>query len=885
MEKYTAIYIETVDEFLKYYKAGHDFFDFKNELKLQILDVLKKIDDDRSRLRYAMLSNDSDTYKISSMLVQKGYQPAISLLARCYFNDWGVEKNEEKYYQLLLKGVQLDDIFSKYHLAIAYLRGNYVKKDASKASKMLEELADKERFLAAAVTLVKYCIETDSKDYDYIKHYLLLANEIGGEDAKYALAYCYYNGIGVEQDYEKAFDLYLEIAQHDSTRALNQIGFMYTKGRGVPENDYQAFIYYKRAAELGNAVAQYNVGVSYYNGYGCEQNYRESLYWFKKAAEGGDANALSYIGDHYYYGKGVAVDFNEAAKWYLKAGKTDDPDILNALGDLYYNGQGGFEKDAYKAFSYYGQAADNTSEKAQLSYAKMLENGIGCTADIKEAYKYYRFAARQGNQEAKERVSYLEYNYDLGVQKVMLDGGKLERQLGDQYYLNKTVLSNYDSAFKYFTDAYEKGDYLAAFCLGRCYRYGRGVPFDPQKAIEFFEKDELSMGKYYIGEMYYHGIGVKQDLAKAVEYFKNSKNMPAAHDYLGYCYEHGLGVKKNMDQAFWYYEQAAREKVQPAIERLKENDYLEYKNKTRIRDLKGRLTKFYKTDYSDDDKFEILTELYELGDYSIATDLGMFYYAGRDSRRDDKKAFELFMSGYEHGYLDASIMLAKMYMLGRGVEQDYEVAVSYLKPVVEKGDAVAQYLMYLCYLNGYGVKQNNEKALFFLEASVNQNHGPAMRELAIHYYKGDIVKKDYDIALSYFLNKFVRYGGRQVEFYIGSIYEEKGEYDLAIDAYQHGTNSDDDLCAIALSDMYLEGRGVKRDTKHAYELLKEAVEWNSSYAMFVLAEELYSGENFHQNHTLAEMLYKQAADLGREDAKKALETLTFKKKLLDKKKL
>ena len=65
-------------------------------------------------------------------------------------------------------------------------------------------------------------------------------------DEKYDLAEKYYCGIDVEEDYEKAFELYSEIAEFNDD-AKERIAEMYFFGRGVRQN-------YKKAFETFNDI-------------------------------------------------------------------------------------------------------------------------------------------------------------------------------------------------------------------------------------------------------------------------------------------------------------------------------------------------------------------------------------------------------------------------------------------------------------------------------------------------------------------------------------------------------------------------------------------------------------------------------------------------------
>lgn len=62
-------------------------------------------------------------------------------------------------------------------------------------------------------------------------------------------------GIGVNQDYKKAFEWYSKAAQQENDEAQFTVGMMYYKGEGVPQNNELAEKWLRKAAENGNKDA------------------------------------------------------------------------------------------------------------------------------------------------------------------------------------------------------------------------------------------------------------------------------------------------------------------------------------------------------------------------------------------------------------------------------------------------------------------------------------------------------------------------------------------------------------------------------------------------------------------------------------------------------
>ena len=68
-------------------------------------------------------------------------------------------------------------------------------------------------------------------------------------DAQEKLAICYYNGEGVERDYEKAAYWFALAAKQGSITAQYYLGGCYQKGTGVEQSDEKAVQWLREAAE------------------------------------------------------------------------------------------------------------------------------------------------------------------------------------------------------------------------------------------------------------------------------------------------------------------------------------------------------------------------------------------------------------------------------------------------------------------------------------------------------------------------------------------------------------------------------------------------------------------------------------------------------------
>lgn len=93
-------------------------------------------------------------------------------------------------------------------------------------------------------------VEADEKkSFEYLK--LSAEKSDTPTDSKALLADCYYEGIGTEKDYEKAYELAMPLAEEDVGLPQKTIGLMYYKGEGVSQDKDKGLYWLKKAASNG----------------------------------------------------------------------------------------------------------------------------------------------------------------------------------------------------------------------------------------------------------------------------------------------------------------------------------------------------------------------------------------------------------------------------------------------------------------------------------------------------------------------------------------------------------------------------------------------------------------------------------------------------------
>jgi TPR repeat protein len=246
--------------------------------------------------------------------------------------------------------------------------------------------------------------------------------ERGDTKAQYDLGECYFNGVGVKQDYQEAVKWYFKAAEQNYAEAQYNLGGCYEDGIGVDTNLYEATKWYRSAAELGYAKAQFNLGNCYSLGDLVPKDITNAIKWYRKAADQGYAEAQYWLGESYSNGDGVPKDYAEAAKWLQKAAEQDYGLAQSELGIDFIGGRG-VPQDYAEAAKWLRKAAEQGEPNAYFTLGDLYVNGKGVSQDYIEAYKWYSLSA------ADENDSNVKMLKNFGVESASKSRDRLAQQM------------------------------------------------------------------------------------------------------------------------------------------------------------------------------------------------------------------------------------------------------------------------------------------------------------------------------------------------------------------------------------------------------------------------------------------------------------------------
>ena len=246
--------------------------------------------------------------------------------------------------------------------------------------------------------------------------------EQGEAKAQYNLGVCYYNGNGVEKDYQEAVKWYRKAAEQGIAEAQCDLGGCYYNGDGVAKYHQEAVKWWRKAAEQGDATAQFNLGLCYDYGNGIPRNKIEAYVWYVLSSKNGNdyvnkniKRLESEFGKEqflevqfrlgaYFYSK---KDYQEAVKWFRKVAEQGDAMAQCMLGLCYAEGNG-VEKDYQEALKWYRKAAEQGDAMAQCNLGLCYDEGRGVIQNKVKAYAWFALSSKNGNDVGNKNMKLLE---------------------------------------------------------------------------------------------------------------------------------------------------------------------------------------------------------------------------------------------------------------------------------------------------------------------------------------------------------------------------------------------------------------------------------------------------------------------------------------------
>lgn len=211
---------------------------------------------------------------------------------------------------------------------------------------------------------------------------------------------CYINknlvDIGEDQPSPKSLEEIQSCADQGNANCLNLLGLLYNQGLGVEKNEEKTFNLVMNAAKKELPAAEYNIGRFYMIGLGCDIDFDKAKSWLTIAADHGNERAAYALGYMYFKGFGVEQNYKEAVSWFKLS---PWPMAKHHLGICYYFGYG-VEKDEDKAILYFSQSHTTNSNM----FLKHIAENVKATVDASLAKEIGETETKTNTAIAKEAI-------------------------------------------------------------------------------------------------------------------------------------------------------------------------------------------------------------------------------------------------------------------------------------------------------------------------------------------------------------------------------------------------------------------------------------------------------------------------------------------------
>lgn len=626
--------------------------------------------------------------QIYERLAAEGESQANFVMGHLYYTVEEI-KDLQKTVYYTQKAAEAGNANAQCVLGKFYAKGELVEKNLAKATAEMEKAAAQGDAEALFVLATNYLQDADvraasvyalgyERDEERGIQLLQQAAEAGSGDAMFSLYHCCHEGKYLKQDDTSAF-LMLDQSTHVAAtpEKARLLGNAYRDGIGVSQDYNKAFECYSWAASKGDILAIGSLGLMFQEGKGVEKNqetadallsqYNEWMRWTlddilpldvaQEKAQQGDANAMYQLGNRYHEGDEVEQNMDKAVEWWQKAHEAGNIEATHNLG-VFALAQG----DAEKGVEYLTQS----STAGYIRSFHVLGQHYLCHTEeeghIQKAIDALTTAAEQGYTLSQWDLAVIYHDDDDYVSQ---DYDKarywLEKCLEADYppahyAIGKTLVNgdlykqDYNKALEHLRTAVEQGVHDADALYLQLRWEGKGVEANREEVVKVFAKlaeDNDAIAIYQLYWLYNDDSYEQHDTNKAFHYLKQSADLGYTNAVTELASIYIMGKEGVLDPDY----DKAISLLQPLLEKGKSNGEVCY---WMAHALKGKC------------------------------DMKNAY-----SWEQASQAFDYMHKAAEEGYVDGMYSLAQFYLTGYGVlSLDTKEEKEWLQKYIDHGGTV-----------------------------------------------------------------------------------------------------------------------------------------------------------------------------------------------------
>lgn len=835
---------------------------------------------------YGQLKNSLLAIRYFTQSAQKGYLPAIQLMAKYTLLH---DKDPQQAFTWFKKAADAGDVDAQMFTAAAYMYGVGVKKNMDAATRYYINAAKNGNSIAQ-FTLAKNFIE--SRNASNRKLGLIWLNKAVANNNPQAitmLGELYLKGKLLDKDENKGEQLLNQAAAQGFSPAMVALGEL-----ALEQNQKeQALEWFNKASNQHNNEAYLDLAHIYLQQKSPVYDPKTAYMWTLKAAQNGLPQAKRELAEMYQKGIGVEAAPDLAKQWlnqamqdesaknqeaalaqaalWLSNGTTDKLEqtdfqmkgILSAwnnptvLGDFAYNQAPQLKKVTRQSIFHPQFELVQPNDVPITSYYDAILNKTPGFQANQWTYPLYPLdhqlsALERVNTPIYARINlptpYIDanfYDYDDNSQANIMD---LWTE-GWQAQLN------YMSVFNHLYFRAILGDAQSQFQIGQMFQYGIGVAQSDSSAIIFYQNaaQQQHLGaEYNLGILYLQHAKDKNDYQLALNDLTDAafKGNKKSQYVLARILSQGITgpdgtvyIQPNQEQATSMLYLAAANNYGPAEYELA--DSLARQNDSA---LSVNVRKH---------KIAMIRQLYQgAADRGVSQALLplAFYNAMDQDKQRQAQAFLIAKDEAATGNEHAALLMGLLYDRGIGVKADPGQAITWYQQSGQ--NAVSDFILGTYASEGKGVAQDKTKGMEQLQRSVDDQFSYADFNIAVLQKEAG---QDFlpNLIRSYKLGN--SHAGIVLADYYLAENSDPERMQEAKQIYTGLAEKGDQYAQLKLAYMLEKGLGSEPDLAGAQRWYTASAEQGNPLAQYQLGQFYQLGENGEPDYNLAKQWYEKAA--------------------------
>ena len=448
-----------------------------------------------------------------------------------------------------------------------------------------------------------------------------------------------------------------------------------------------------------------------------------TAYLLQQESRKGDPFAEHELGIRLLFGKGFQPDTAKAVYWISKAAEQNISAARFNLGILYYNGIG-VDWNPFLAFQNFKFAAEAGMPESEYAYGIYYTDGFVVNKDLAKAYFWFKKAAAEDYEPAKQSLEYLKKQ---GFDFVGLENAdqKVDSTAKIEQTQNSSLIQqDWEIDFLDF----------------------EGDSVDSEKEREIVEelftenKEDLKQ-KLGISE-FKNAKSLTDTSSIGLIKFAADNGSPEALLIQAKAAEQGIVVKKDLVDAAFKYLRSYRLGSQKAAFRLFQltkdrNIFKLLKEKVDSGDpdamytWAGLVAMGFDNSLTDQQAYDLLEKAAAKNHINSIIEIGLNYFNGSLVKENKEKALEYWEKASKLGSREADVRIAFANI--STVKDSYDDEISTLRNAANQGSVLAQAALAYCYENGIGVKTRKSMAAMLYRQAAYRGNETAFASLKRMY--------------------------------------------------------------------------------------------------------------------------------------------------------